>query len=541
MRDSARYAIKIIFLVIGIIPYITRESSFMVVRSEDDEEAAAAQEQKSLTEQALKKLLILAMSNVVGDESKRSQDSSARPGSSDVEESETLRLKVSSDLEDLNVGTDSDKQVPSFVSLSHELNKRQSESSGQTNSVTSQSETNGGGREQGRYFHYVENNELIPSNNNSDSSKGSKASDYNDIFGQESASKSTVDSTVPAEKNPATKPAQKQQQHRPSLVDPSRVNIFSNQEIINDKKKSRKGSRYIHEEDLPEGISRPLYVPAVIRKTEEIVDPQEYYANLKEKHKRQQQRTGKVLPVQSKHGSSNNLNGGTKKNPGQIQTGANNNHSEAVSPASNPSLISYFFHHSPNSSSSTSPISSPRATQPQQGSYQNANSVNENTVATSITSSLTSLMRNDSNVSLSVKKPKIRTSHWKPDGSAKRCAGCSKDFNMLNRKHHCRNCGLIFCDQCLEHTVKLDANLNYKLFDAKDFINPKEHIEEIGYNYKSCARCHKEYKEFVRQKLTELAADGEVVNDKLLASKDDTKRVVVENPEDDGDYEWSTF
>lgn len=44
---------------------------------------------------------------------------------------------------------------------------------------------------------------------------------------------------------------------------------------------------------------------------------------------------------------------------------------------------------------------------------------------------------------------------WQPDKFAKRCNGCDKKFSKVIRKHHCRNCGLIFCAACTKHKMKL--------------------------------------------------------------------------------------
>ena len=40
---------------------------------------------------------------------------------------------------------------------------------------------------------------------------------------------------------------------------------------------------------------------------------------------------------------------------------------------------------------------------------------------------------------------------WVPDEHSQNCYNCgSKFFSLLNRKHHCRICGNIFCKSCLE-------------------------------------------------------------------------------------------
>ena len=38
--------------------------------------------------------------------------------------------------------------------------------------------------------------------------------------------------------------------------------------------------------------------------------------------------------------------------------------------------------------------------------------------------------------------------HWASDSSTKSCCRCSAKFGWIVRKHHCRMCGRIFCDDC---------------------------------------------------------------------------------------------
>ncbi|XP_038070837.1 lateral signaling target protein 2 homolog [Patiria miniata] len=44
---------------------------------------------------------------------------------------------------------------------------------------------------------------------------------------------------------------------------------------------------------------------------------------------------------------------------------------------------------------------------------------------------------------------------WVPDDSATECTSCKALFTMLRRKHHCRNCGKIFCGRCSANSVPL--------------------------------------------------------------------------------------
>lgn len=37
---------------------------------------------------------------------------------------------------------------------------------------------------------------------------------------------------------------------------------------------------------------------------------------------------------------------------------------------------------------------------------------------------------------------------WVPDAEEDKCHGCSQLFDWVIRRHHCRNCGCIYCNQC---------------------------------------------------------------------------------------------
>ncbi|KAL3641002.1 Protein free1 [Castilleja foliolosa] len=50
--------------------------------------------------------------------------------------------------------------------------------------------------------------------------------------------------------------------------------------------------------------------------------------------------------------------------------------------------------------------------------------------------------------------------HWVPDEAVTKCIGCGTDFGAFVRKHHCRNCGDIFCDKCTQGRTALTADEN---------------------------------------------------------------------------------
>ncbi|KAJ0989746.1 hypothetical protein J5N97_008102 [Dioscorea zingiberensis] len=50
-------------------------------------------------------------------------------------------------------------------------------------------------------------------------------------------------------------------------------------------------------------------------------------------------------------------------------------------------------------------------------------------------------------------KPSMRGGNWVVDAS--HCQGCSSQFTFINRKHHCRRCGGLFCNSCTQQRMVL--------------------------------------------------------------------------------------
>ncbi|XP_017759449.1 PREDICTED: RUN and FYVE domain-containing protein 2 isoform X2 [Eufriesea mexicana] len=44
---------------------------------------------------------------------------------------------------------------------------------------------------------------------------------------------------------------------------------------------------------------------------------------------------------------------------------------------------------------------------------------------------------------------------WANDRLVTQCKSCNREFNITRRKHHCRNCGKIFCSACSDNTTAL--------------------------------------------------------------------------------------
>ena len=53
--------------------------------------------------------------------------------------------------------------------------------------------------------------------------------------------------------------------------------------------------------------------------------------------------------------------------------------------------------------------------------------------------------------------------NWKPDHDALVCEepSCGTTFSWINRRHHCRGCGGVFCDECSRSRVHLPPHKGY--------------------------------------------------------------------------------
>ena len=49
------------------------------------------------------------------------------------------------------------------------------------------------------------------------------------------------------------------------------------------------------------------------------------------------------------------------------------------------------------------------------------------------------------------KSAKTSQGNWKPDSASDSCDSCDAPFSLLRRRHHCRNCGGLFCDACTQN------------------------------------------------------------------------------------------
>ena len=56
-------------------------------------------------------------------------------------------------------------------------------------------------------------------------------------------------------------------------------------------------------------------------------------------------------------------------------------------------------------------------------------------------------------------KGRSQDSEWKDSSKINNCSLCSKAFTLTFRKHHCRECGGVFCGPCSAYKVVISGTL----------------------------------------------------------------------------------
>jgi len=76
--------------------------------------------------------------------------------------------------------------------------------------------------------------------------------------------------------------------------------------------------------------------------------------------------------------------------------------------------------------------------------------------------------------------------NWMPNDCADGCLLCGSQFAVFKRRHHCRNCGLIFCSNCTKNRIALPEvcyTMEARVCDkCYKMIHPSGKKTELVYN-----------------------------------------------------------
>ena len=48
---------------------------------------------------------------------------------------------------------------------------------------------------------------------------------------------------------------------------------------------------------------------------------------------------------------------------------------------------------------------------------------------------------------------------WVDSNEVKKCSRCNVKFTVTNRKHHCRECGKVFCNTCSSFKIVIEGSV----------------------------------------------------------------------------------
>lgn len=130
-----------------------------------------------------------------------------------------------------------------------------------------------------------------------------------------------------------------------------------------------------------------------------------------------------------------------------------------------------------------------------------------------------------------------------PDHLVNNCQKCNLSFNMLNRKHHCRMCGKIFCHTCSQYKeiipdfyleksqpVKICYSCRENLYELKKAEKLIRYLEIVAYSIPGCIRAstlNREWREAVYAYLKFIKQFLNSMNSSILSQKE--QRVINSN------------
>ncbi|PSS36568.1 hypothetical protein CEY00_Acc01085 [Actinidia chinensis var. chinensis] len=140
-----------------------------------------------------------------------------------------------------------------------------------------------------------------------------------------------------------------------------------------------------------------------------------------------------------------------------------------------------------------------------------------------------------------MKPTNVEKDHWVPDEAVTKCTACRTDFGAFVRRHHCRNCGDIFCDKCTQGRIALTADENAQPVRVCDgcmaevtqrLANAKETAGKVAafHSHEDLAKKLKEEMDKNRKTSTGLASNGSGTRMKEVACPTCTVHLQVQVP-----------
>jgi len=85
-----------------------------------------------------------------------------------------------------------------------------------------------------------------------------------------------------------------------------------------------------------------------------------------------------------------------------------------------------------------------------------------------------------------------RIHSWIKDENVKSCYKCGDVFSIMNRKHHCRNCGKIYCSKCSDFFIKIPEKIK-TVEKQTNYLDYRTYAEYLNLNESKervCKKCY---------------------------------------------------
>lgn len=89
--------------------------------------------------------------------------------------------------------------------------------------------------------------------------------------------------------------------------------------------------------------------------------------------------------------------------------------------------------------------------------------------------------------------PNNKIYKWIDDNIVSQCQNCNIVFTFIERKHHCRSCGRIFCQKCSSQYMDIPDE-----FALGEFSGTKDSEKSRNKNSRVCQNCHKKINRYLK-------------------------------------------
>lgn len=124
--------------------------------------------------------------------------------------------------------------------------------------------------------------------------------------------------------------------------------------------------------------------------------------------------------------------------------------------------------------------------------------------------------------------------HWVPDEAVSKCTACASDFGPFLRRHHCRNCGDVFCDKCTHGRTALTSDEEAPIVRVCDrclaeVTQRLSNAKDISSKPIPTARTHEDLAKKLQEEMERNSSKRSITNSGSTGAKDRSGQTTVLN------------